>query len=70
MIVLPSYWVKLVDPDSITVNLTPIGNSAMPRVQKVSDNAVYVFSVGNGDLDYYYTIFAERCDVDKLEVEI
>jgi hypothetical protein len=70
VIVLPSYWVKLVDADSITVNLTPIGNSAMPRVQKVSDNAVYVFSVGNGDLDYYYTIFAERCDVDKLEVEI
>jgi hypothetical protein len=66
---LPEYWTKLVDADSITVNLTPIGNSAMPRVHKVSDNAVYVFSKEEGEMDYYYTIFAERCDVDKLEVE-
>ena len=66
---LPEYWTKLVDAESITVSLTPIGNSAMPRVEKVSDNTVYVFSKEEGEMDYYYTIFAERCDVAKLEVE-
>jgi hypothetical protein len=66
---LPEYWTKLVDAESITVSLTPIGNSATPRVEKVSGNVVYVFSKEEGEMDYYYTIFAERCDVDKLEVE-
>ena len=66
---LPEYWTKLVDAESITVSITPIGNSAMPRVEKVSGNVVYVFSKEEGEMDYYYTIFAERCDVDKLEVE-
>jgi hypothetical protein len=67
---LPEYWTKLIDSQSITVSLTPIGNSALPRVEKVLDNVVYVFSKEEGELNYYYTVFAERCDVNKLEVEI
>lgn len=70
LIHLPEYWVKLIDPDSITVNLAPIGDSVVPRVKRVENNIVEVFSKEEGELDYYYTIFAERCDVEKLEVEI
>jgi hypothetical protein len=68
-IVLPDYWTGLVDEDSITVNLTPIGDSATPRVKSVLNNTVMVFTKEEGDLDYYFTVFAERKDVDKLEVE-
>lgn len=70
LIELPDYWTELVDEDSITVNLTPIGDSATPRVKEILNNTVVVFTKEEGDLDYYYTVFAERKDVDKLEVEI
>ena len=70
VIELPDYWTGLVDENSITVNLTPIGDSATPRVKSVLNNTVVVFTKEEGDLDYYYTVFAERKDVDKLEVEI
>lgn len=70
IIELPDYWTGLVDEDSITVNLTPIGESATPRVKEVADNRVAVFTKEEGELDYYYTVFAERKDVEKLEVEI
>jgi hypothetical protein len=66
---LPEYWVNLVDENSITVNLTPIGESATPRVNRVINNTVEIFSKDEGELDYYYTVFAERKDVAKLEVE-
>jgi hypothetical protein len=67
---LPDYWTGLVDETSITVNLTPIGASAMPRVKEVLNNKVEVFSKEEGQLDYYFIVFAERKDVKKLEVEI
>jgi hypothetical protein len=70
IIELPDYWTGLVDENSITVNLTPIGESATPRVKEVVDNQVLVFSKEEGELDYYYTVYAERKDVEKLEVEI
>ena len=66
---LPEYWVNLVDENSITVNLTPIGESATPRVNRVINNTVEIFSKEEGELDYYYIVFAERKDVAKLEVE-
>lgn len=68
-IYLPDYWIDLVDQDTITVNLTPIGWSATPRVRKVVNNTVKIFSLDEGDLDYYYIVHAERKDVPKLEVE-
>jgi hypothetical protein len=69
---LPDYWTKLVDPDSITVTLTPIGAHQKLYVKDVSNNTV---TVGNGNLldktiNCYYVVYAERCDVEKLEVEI
>lgn len=66
---LPEYWTKLVDPDSITVNLTPIGKTQTLWVKDIKDNKVYVGSRCS-EVNYFYTIFAERVDVEKLEVEI
>lgn len=67
---LPDYWVGLVDEDSITVHLTPIGNSVTPRVRRVLNNRVEIFFKKFGKIDYYYTIYGERKDVEKLIVEI
>ena len=70
-IVLPDYWTALVDEDTITVNLTPIGSHQKLYVKDIVDNTVVV---GNenlfGNIDCFYTVWAERKDVDKLEVEI
>ena len=64
---LPEYWTKLVDPDSITVNLTAIGKSQDIYVEDIKDNVVYV---GGKNVNCFYTVYAERVDVAKLEVEI
>lgn len=69
---LPDYWTKLVDPDSITVELTPIGSHQKLYVKDIVDNTVMV---GNENMlsksvNCFYTVYAERVDVEKLEVEI
>lgn len=65
---LPDYWAKLVDPDSITVQLTPHGRRQDIWVTKIENNCVYVSGITQPDC--YYFIQAERVDVDKLQVEI
>jgi hypothetical protein len=67
---LPDYWVALVDADSITITLTPIGSSGAPRVERIENNKVYIFSEDSRPLDYFYMVNAERVDVAPLEVEI
>lgn len=67
---LPDYWSKLVDKDSITVNLTPIGNTKMPSVKNIENNIIYLNKPWFSIIDCYYVVFAERADVDKLEPEI
>ena len=67
VIELPDYWTGLVDPDSITVTLTPIGKSQNLFVKEIKDNRV---KIGGGrKVDCFYTVWAERKDVEKLEVE-
>ncbi len=68
MIELPDYWVGLVHEDSITVNLTPIGKYQHLYVEDIKDNKVFVNCVG-GDVKCFYTIYGERKDIEKLEVE-
>lgn len=67
VIELPSYWVDLVDPSSITVNLTPFGKPQNLHVWRIVDNRIYV--EGAADITCYYIVFAERKDVDRLTVE-
>jgi hypothetical protein len=64
---LPDYWTGLVDEDTITVNLTPIGRHQNLWVEDIIDNTVIV---GGDNVNCFYTVFAERKDVEKLEVEI
>lgn len=72
IIELPEYWTKLVDPDSITVNLTCIGKYQKLYVMEIKDNKVYVGNenLWGSDFECFYVVYGERVDVDKLEVEI
>ena len=65
VIELPEYWTKLVDPDSITVQLTAIGGKQDIWVEDIRDNKVYV----GGAKDCFYMVNAERVDVEKLVTE-
>jgi hypothetical protein len=64
VIELPDYWTALVDENTITVQLTPIGNH-MSWVEKIEDNKIFI---GGGEA--FYFVQAERKDIDKLEVEV
>ena len=66
VIELPDYWKGLVHEDSITVNVTPIGNHKV-WVESINNNSV---TIGSDGSEYFYTVFAERKDVEKLEVEV
>ena len=69
---LPDYWAKLVDPDSITVDLTPVGKYQKLYVADISNNTITVANAGffSKAVDCFYTVWAERADVEKLGVEI
>ena len=65
----PNYWSGLVDLNSVTVSLTPIGYSQNLYINDVNISGVKVYSDASVP-NCYYHIFAERKDVPKLEVEI
>ena len=66
---LPDYWTGLVDEETITVNLTPIGRKApLHSVVDIADNTVVVESA-NDIVDCFYAVFGERKDVERFEVE-
>lgn len=68
IITLPDYWTGLIDEDSITVQITPIGNHKNLYVKEISNNAVKVGGA-RGKFEFFYFIQAERKDVEKLVVE-
>ena len=65
----PDYWVGLVNPDTFTVHLTPIGNFAQLYVEKIEDYKVFVGNNSPGKIHCFYTVWAERKDIPKLIVE-
>jgi len=65
VIELPEYWTALVDEETITVQLTAIGDSGNRWVIDVADNKI---TTGGGAA--FYFVQAERKDVNRLEVEI
>ena len=66
---LPDYWTGLVDEETITVNLTPIGrNASLHSVIDIVDNTVVVESA-SGEVNCFYTVFGERKDTERFEVE-
>jgi hypothetical protein len=71
VIELPEYWTKLVNPNSITVTLTPFGNYQKLYVKEIKDNCIYIVNDGifGKGINCYYTVYAERADTGKLVVE-
>jgi hypothetical protein len=67
-IILPEYWTELVYSNSITVQLTPIGQHKNLYVKDISNNTVTIGGV-RGEFEFFYFIQAERKDVEKLMVE-
>ena len=71
VITLPDYWKGLVDEDTITVQLTPIGEHQELFVKEIKNGRVRVASKKrNQMLRYFYLIHGERKDVEKLVVEV
>ena len=65
---LPDYWTGLVDEESITVTLTPIGST--PVLHSVVSTSISKVKVASeGEINCYYVVYAERKDTKKLVVE-
>ena len=70
IIELPDYWTEsFIDPDSITVNLTPVGNYQELFIKEIKDGKILVGNNSASKINCYYTVFAERKTRDKLQVE-
>ena len=67
---LPSYWRRLIDYETITVQLTPLGSHQNVIVKRISpiEEKVYLQSQGGMPVDCFYHIIAKRLD-DDLVVE-
>ena len=65
-IVLPKYWKDLVDIDSITVQLQPIGAHQDIIVKRWDDENIYLQAQGGLPINCFYHVYAERKDVEKL----
>lgn len=70
IIMLPDYWKDLVHIDSITVNTTPVGYPQQLYVETINDSMVVVRNASQESPNFFFTVYAERKDIDKLVVEI
>ena len=68
VIILPDHWHALVHEGTITVNLTSIGKKQDLWVEEVNAYNIVVGYKGKL-LNCFYTVFAERKDVEKLVTE-
>lgn len=69
IIKLPEYWEKLVDSDTITISVTPIGSHQNIFVKEFDSKEVVLESAENIPVCCFYHIFGERIDTEKLIVE-
>jgi hypothetical protein len=67
---LPDYWPYLVDDNTITVTITPIGSYQQLYVQSIQNNSVIIANNNNSQINCYYYIVGERKDIPKLIVEL
>jgi hypothetical protein len=66
VIELPEYWRKLVDPETITVNLTPVGTHQELYVDKIEWGTRILIKNNCGSaVNCYYTVYGERADCEK-----
>jgi len=70
VIELPEYWKDLIHPESISVNLTPYGTYQELYVEKIVwGQQIIVKNRESGPINCYFTVYAERKDMEKLIVE-
>ena len=66
MIELPEYWKGLVDSDTITVNLTPIGRPDLSlHIKEIREDKIILSSDNLIDVDCFYHVYGERKDIEK-----
>jgi len=66
-ITVPAYWGGLVDEESISVHLTPIGCHQELYIESIQyGRRIQVRNALGGPIECYYLIQAERKDVEKL----
>ena len=65
-IVLPKYWKGLVNIDTITVQLQPIGVHQDIIVKRWDDENVYLQAQGALPINCFFHVYAERKDIEKL----
>jgi len=67
---LPDYWRELVYPETITVNLTPVGSYQELFVDKIEwGTKIKIKNNSATSIHCHYTVFGERKTQDKLQVE-
>ena len=69
MIRLPSYWKGLVNVDTITVQLQPVGAHQNIIVKRWDDEFIYLHGQGGMPINCFYHVFGERIDGEKLIIE-
>ena len=69
IIKLPDYWKDLVDIESISVQLQPIGAHQDVIVKRWDDQFVYLQAQGGMPVNCFYHVYAARKDVNPLYVE-
>jgi hypothetical protein len=68
---LPEYWPALVDITTTTVQLTPIGVFQHLYVKNISEKTILIGADGSiENIDCYFTVFAERKDIAKLQIVV
>jgi hypothetical protein len=67
---LPDYWKWLVDENTITVQLTPIGTFQKYLVESISTSEIEISNLENSEnINCFYIIHGERKDIDKMIVD-
>jgi len=63
---VPDYWAGLVDVSTMTVDLTPYGAKQDLVVKSIDEDGNVEVEGGE---DYFYTIYGERKDIEKITLE-
>jgi hypothetical protein len=63
---IPYYWKDLVDIESITVSLTPIGAHQDVIVKRIEEDKIHLQARGGMPINCFYHVFGERTDGEKL----
>ena len=69
IIIVPDHWYGLVDVETYSVHLTPIGTYAQLFVEKIEDYNVKIGDSRGLPIHCYYSVWAERKDIPKLVTE-